>query len=449
MKIENQHTEFKRLWRDDFLKSICAFANAQGGTLYIGLSDSGDVTGIDNHKKLLEELPNKIRDILGLFPQINHKIENGKNYLTIVVDPSKNPVSYHGHFYYRSGSTIQDLSGGALEHFLLAKRGKKWDGIIATNFSMNDLSENAFSIFREKAKRSKRIPDEDLNTSNEELLKALKLTDNNQLTRAAALCFGKDGEKLITGAFVKIGFFRTHSDLLYQDIIQGSLIEQVEKTIDLLTTKYMKANIDYKGITRTETYDYPEKALREAVLNAIIHKDYSSNVPVQISVYERWLLIYNRGSLPEGWTLDTLKQKHSSVPANPDIARVFFRAGYIENWGRGIRDMIHYFTQAGLPEPFYKEMGAGDDRKTTQETTQETIQETTQETTQEKLARSASDILVLIKKNPKITRKEMAKELDYISEEGIKYHLAKLKEQGFIKRKGSTKSGMWIIVKNY
>jgi len=206
----------------------------------------------------------------------------------------KNPVSYHGHFYYRSGSTIQDLSGGALEHFLLAKRGKKWDGIVATNFSMNDLSENAFSIFSKKAKRRKRIPDEDLNTGNEELLEALKLIDNNQLTRAAALCFGKDGEKVITGAYVKIGFFRTHSDLLYQDVIEGSLIEQVEKTIDLLTTKYMKANIDYEGITRTETYDYPEKALREAVLNAVIHKDYSSNVPVQISVYERWLMIYQR-----------------------------------------------------------------------------------------------------------------------------------------------------------
>lgn len=103
MKIENQHTEFKRIWKDDFLKSICAFANAQGGTLYIGLSDNGDVTGIDNHKKLLEELPNKIRDILGLFPQINHKIENGKNYLSIVVDPSKNPVSYHGHFLLSLG----------------------------------------------------------------------------------------------------------------------------------------------------------------------------------------------------------------------------------------------------------------------------------------------------------------------------------------------------------
>ncbi|NCU32493.1 MAG: ATP-dependent DNA helicase, partial [Candidatus Moranbacteria bacterium] len=222
--VENQHTEFKKIWKDECLKSLCAFANAQGGKLFIGLNDEGDVIGIDNHKKLLDDLPNKIRDILGLFPQINHKTEKGKHYIEIVVDASKNPVSYHGHFYYRSGSTLQDLSGGALEHFLLAKRGKKWDGVIAENFSMDDLTENAFTIFRKKAKRSQRIPAEDLNGSNIELLDVLNLTENNQLLRAAVLCFGKNAEKLITGAFVKIGFFRTHSDLLYQDVIEGSLI---------------------------------------------------------------------------------------------------------------------------------------------------------------------------------------------------------------------------------
>jgi ATP-dependent DNA helicase RecG len=359
MKIENQHTEFKQIWKDAFLKSICAFANAQGGTLYVGLNDKGKVIGLSNYSKLLEDLPNKIRDILGIIPQINHRKEETKIFSKIIVSPSKNPVSYHGHFYYRSGSTIQDLSGGALEHFLLAKRGKKWDGLIAENFSMDDLSEQAFKIFREKAQKNHRIPKEDLQSSNEILLKSLNLLQNKQLLHAAVLCFGNNAEKLITGAFVKIGFFRSHSDLLYQDVIEGSLIEQVEKTMDLLTTKYMKANIAYEGITRTETYDYPENALREAILNAIIHKDYSSNVPVQISVYDRWLMIYNSGRLPEGWTLETLKKKHSSIPANPDIARVFFRAGYIENWGRGISDIIKYCNNAGLPEPFYMQMGTG------------------------------------------------------------------------------------------
>ncbi|MEA3446827.1 MAG: ATP-binding protein [Bacteroidota bacterium] len=131
MRVENQHTEFKQVWKDAFLKSICAFANAQGGTLYVGMNDKGEVTGLPNYAKLLEDLPNKIRDILGLIPQTNHKQENNKDYLEIIVQASKTPVSYHGHFYYRSGSTIQDLSGGALEHFLLAKRGKKWDGVVA------------------------------------------------------------------------------------------------------------------------------------------------------------------------------------------------------------------------------------------------------------------------------------------------------------------------------
>jgi hypothetical protein len=94
----------------------------------------------------LEDLLNKIRDILGLIPQINHKTENNKDYLEIIVSASKNPVSFHGHFYYRSGSTIQDLSGGALEHFLLAKRGKKWDGVVAEQFTPMYFGTTGLSI---------------------------------------------------------------------------------------------------------------------------------------------------------------------------------------------------------------------------------------------------------------------------------------------------------------
>ena len=119
-----------------------------GSTVSVEKSELLDGIHSNVIKELLED-----RGVL-VFPQINLNTEKGKNYIEIVVDPSKNPVSYHGHFYYRSGSTIQDLSGGALEQFLLAKRGKKWDGVIAENFSMDDLSENAFTIFRKKAIKS-------------------------------------------------------------------------------------------------------------------------------------------------------------------------------------------------------------------------------------------------------------------------------------------------------
>ncbi len=111
-------------------------------------------------------------------------------------------------------------------------------------------------------------------------------------------------------------------------------LSKQKKTMDLLTTKYMRANIAYEGLTRTETYDYPEEALREALLNALIHKDYSSSNPIQISVYGNWMMIYNNGELPENWTIETLTDKHTSEPANPDIAKAFFRAGYIEILGQ-------------------------------------------------------------------------------------------------------------------
>src|SRR4029077_15898409 len=137
---------------------------------------------------------------------------------------------------------------------------------------------------------------------------------------AAVLLFHPDPERYVTGAFVKIGFFRTNTDLLYHDEIHGDLFTQVGKTMDLLLTKYLKAGIGYQGIQRLETYPVPEAALREAVLNAVIHKDYSSGTPIQISVYADKLMLWNPvmlwnpGELPHDWTVANLKTKHPSRP---------------------------------------------------------------------------------------------------------------------------------------
>ncbi|MGB1284234.1 MAG: ATP-binding protein, partial [Polaribacter sp.] len=125
------------------------------------------------------------------------------------------------------------------------------------------------------------------------------------------------------------------------------------KTIDLLFSKYIKATISYEGIHRIETYEYPKEAIREALLNAISHKDYSSGFPIQISVYKDKLLIWNDGHLPKNWTTEKLTKKHSSKPYNPDIANSFFRSGYIESWGRGTIKIIEKCLEASLPSPLY------------------------------------------------------------------------------------------------
>jgi ATP-dependent DNA helicase RecG len=155
----------------------------------------------------------------------------------------------------------------------------------------------------------------------------------------------------VSGAYIKIGFFRTDSDLVFQDEIHGNLFEQVERTMDFLLTKYTKALISYEGLTRVETYEYPKDALREALLNAVSHKDYTGPYPIQISVYADKIMIWNYGRLPENWTVEDLLSKHSSQPRNPDIATAFFRSGYVESWGRGIDKMKNLCLEAKIPVP--------------------------------------------------------------------------------------------------
>ncbi|MCD4679192.1 MAG: transcriptional regulator, partial [Bacteroidales bacterium] len=247
----------------------------------------------------------------------------------------------------------QELKGAALDKFLLQKKGKKWDGVPVPNVSVSALKDETFDFFRRRAFKSKRIEEEVLTDSNEHLIENLQLKENEFLKRAAILLFHPNPENFVTGAYIKIGFFESDSELIYQDEIHGNLFEQIERTIDLLFTKYIKATISYDGIHRIETYEYPKEALREALLNAIAHKDYSSGIPIQISFYKDKILVWNDGQLPENWTVENLIIKHSSKPYNPDIANAFFRSGYIESWGRGTINIIEKCKEAGLPSPTY------------------------------------------------------------------------------------------------
>jgi len=300
---------------------------------------------------LLEDLPNKITTILGIVVDVNLYETTQGDCIEIIVEPHPNPVNYKGEYHYRSGSTKQELKGAALDKFLLQKYGRKWDSVTIPNIPISELKQETFTFFIEKDIESKRLNGSSRNDTPEQILNNLQLIDKGHLKRAALLLFHPDPEKFITGAFIKIGFFRTNTDLLFQDTVHGNLFEQVERTMELLLTKYTKAFISYKGLSRIETYEYPENALREALLNAVSHKDYAGCTPIQISVYPDKVMIWNIGQLPENWTIDMLQQKHTSIPYNPDIANVFFRSGYVEAWGRGIEKINELCTETGLPLP--------------------------------------------------------------------------------------------------
>ncbi len=333
---EHQHIEWKSSWRDEYLKWICGFANAQGGRLVIGKDDAGQVVGVPNARKLLEDLPNRVRDLLGILVDVNLKTAKGKDYLEIVVPAYPSPINFRGHYYQRSGSTNQELRSGALDRFLLGKLGRHWDDAPVPQVTVEDLDPAAFKHFRKAGARSGRVDAAVLQDSNAVILDNLQLREGDYLRRAAMLLFHETPERFVPGAYVKIGFFRNDADLAYQDEVHGNLFLQAEKTLDLLLTKYMKAYISYEGIQRVERFLFPPEALREALLNALVHRDYSTGVPIQIRVYEDCIRFSNDGQLPEGWTVERLLQSHQSKPHNPLLAGAFFRSGDIESWGRGI-----------------------------------------------------------------------------------------------------------------
>lgn len=245
--------------------------------------------------------------------------------------------------------------------------------------------------------------------------------------------------------------------MVYQDEVHGNLFQQIVKLMDLLCTKYMKAIITYEGIHRIETLPMPREALREALLNACINKDYAEPSPIQIRVYENKLEIVNGGVLPDGWTVETLLSSHRSFPYNPDIANTFFRSGEIEAWGRGIERIIIACKKDGFSTPEFRYDASGiwtifnfeyperatiqDDQRTTQKTTRKTTQKGMQNLTEQQQA-----ILSFLKEHPEATRKEISESLSNITEDGVKYNLSRLQEFGLLKRIGGRKQGYWQII---
>ena len=445
---ESQVTEWKRSWRDEYLKWICGFANADGGVLVIGRDDDGSDVGIDNAEKLLEDIPNKIRDLLGIVVDVNLLEISDNELLQISVEPHSYPISYKGQYHVRSGSTKQELKGSALDNFLLKKLGKHWDGVPIPHVDVSDLASSAITSFKVRASKGQRLSKEALELNDKALLEKLHLFEVDYLKRAAVILFHPDPARFVTGAVVKIGYFRSNSDLAFQDEISGDLFSVVEKTMDLLTTKYLKAQIDYKGIQREEKLPVAEVALREAVLNAVAHKDYASNTPIQISVYRDKLMIWNNGILKEGWTVETLKQKHPSQPFNPDIANTLFLAGMIESWGRGIEKMIMASLDHGSEEPTFSYEDAGvwvtfkwiaPDVKIIYNT--ENLIEIG---LKNHLPKNHQLLLKSMSKNPLATIIELANELK-VTRRTVDRYIHQLRDQKLVTRLGNKVSGAWDV----
>jgi ATP-dependent DNA helicase RecG len=471
--MESQQIEWKEAWHDDYMKWICGFANAQGGTLVIGKDDKGKVVRLNNVKKLMEDLPNKIRSAMGIVVDVNLCNENGLAYIEIVVPAYQNAISYHSKYYLRTGSTNQELSGYALDELLFKKYGRTYDSMPLPSISMGDFWHDAFDLFRKKAIASKRLTDEDVAISDAELLQSLHLMENNYILLAATLVFHQTPQRWSAGAYVKIGYFTDNAEILYQDELNGAIVGMADKVVETIFIKYFIGLIRYEGLQRIDDYPMPRAALREAVMNALVHRDYSTGSPVQIRVYDNRVTIANDCRLPEGTTLSGLINAHKSVSINPLLTGAIFRSGQIEAWGRGIERIIKLCVADHLPEPeffitprtfticFHTRDNHRNDllNEDINESINEAVNEdngvneeinedvngVNEEINEEiKLSEREMTIIDIIKHNNQITQTEIAKKIK-AGKSTIYRDIEKLKKQGLLKRLGSNKNGHWII----
>jgi ATP-dependent DNA helicase RecG len=437
---EQQNIEYKQSWHDDYLKWICGFANANGGTIFIGKNDNGKVVDVRQYKKLMDDIPNKIRNSMGISAEVNLHEEKELRFIEIIIPPYSVPISLRGRYYYRSGSTKQELTGTSLNEFLMKKSGKTWDDVLEPRANFNDIDKKAISIFLKACNNAGRLPESDgLTTS--ELFEKLRLTENGKLKRAAIILFGKDPGKFYPNMFVKIGRFgKDDADLKFQEIIEGNLIHMLHEILNQLNRKFLIKAIEFEGIYRIEKGEYPVPAIREMLLNSLVHRSYMG-APIQIRVYDTKITIWNEGTLPDGLTLDALKRSHSSRPRNPIIADVCFKGGYIDSWGRGTVKIFDTCKQAALPLPEMIEIDGGFSITLYKETISP---EKHSETILNKRQKKAVSFL---KKKEKITNKEY-QEMNNTTERTATRDLLDLVEKGVIKSSGIKGAGAYYTLTN-
>ena len=391
-----------------------------GAVMYFGVNDDHEVIGLKQTKKLMEDIPNKIVNFMGLVVDVNLFEQDGLEYIEVVIEPSNVPISFKGKYYYRSGSTMQELNGAALQQFILKKMGRTWDDIPNDFATIKDLDRQAVKFFLDNGIEASRIDKSEARASTERVIENLGLmTEDGKLKNAALLLFAKNPRKYFTSVEFKIGRFRhDESDLIIQDVIEGNIIQMTDRVVKVLKAKYLTSPIHYENMRRKEPLEVPEDALREILYNSIAHKQYTG-APIQMRVWDDYVEIWNEGMLPIGLTPEALLKKHSSHPRNKNIANAFFKAGFIESWGRGYEKIRRGFENVGLPLPKPCPNPA------------QTLPER---------------ILLLIRENPTITKRELAKEIGR-GERTIQDYLHRLKNENRIRRIGSaTFGGYWEIV---
>ena len=358
---ESEKVEFKKSTAqlEKGLKAVCGFLNHRGGGLYFGIHE-GKVIGQDVSDSTLRSISQKIRQKIKpeVSPEITVLGACKKNIIKVGIEGGINRLYYlDGVAYKRIGTENVIIPPDEIERIIIEKKSRSWGSEISEEAGPDDIDEKTVRWFLREARIQRGLNILE-NTSVEEALMKLNLTRDGKLTNAAALLFGKLPQDFFIQSEIKCIRFKGDEPVkpfIDFQVIEGNIIEQINEAEKFVLRNIQKSVFPAeKGVQRTEKYQYPPWAIREAITNAVVHRDYENPSKVQVRVFDDRIEIWNPGTLISPLTLDDLRKPHKSFPRNPLLARGLFRIKYIEEVGTGTNDIIRECNRYGLPEPEFK-----------------------------------------------------------------------------------------------
>ncbi len=359
---ESETIEFKSSLSEtrEILETLSAFSNGKGGRVIVGIDDRGRIKGVDIGKNTIENLANEIKRNTDppLFPSITVEVYKNRNIISIEVNESRiKPVFAFDRAFKRVGKTNQRLTSSEIRELSRIGVGYCYSAQIVKGASIDDISTNKVERFVERARERRGWTIE--YTDESDFLTKMGLINQEGITIATILLFGKEPQRFVIQSESRCGRFKGTKPMEFEDfdVIGGDIITQVDDLMKSIK-KNMKLEVAIGDeIERGERWEYPLSAIREGIINAICHRDYGETSNVQVRIFDDRLEIWSPGKLPPGITVDKLRGEHESIPPNPLIAKPFFLIGYIENWGTGTNRIIQECLRYGLPEPEFRETG--------------------------------------------------------------------------------------------
>ena len=441
---EGYNLEFKESYNSSIAREICALANTSGGKVLVGVTDDGKIKPVNFTNKLRSEIMDLVRNF---DPSLKIAIEEIDGVVIIhVPQGDEKPYSTGGRFYVRQGANSQQLTRNEIRSSFFKEGLIHFDEIVNEKFDFEkDFNKEAYERFLEDASIKTKLKPKTV-------LQNMELLENDKFRNAGVLLFCNQISRFIRSGTITCALFmgKTKTKVIDVKEFNLDLYTNYERAIDYFKS-HLRTEYIIKGSgPRKEILELPEEALREAVLNAIAHRDYFSSANVQISIYHDRIVIDNPGGLLNDLKVEDLYEK--SHPRNKLLFGLMQRMDLVETIGSGLMRINEMMEEYLLPHPIIHVSRAifsitferPDLQKMSVEQRLERYHELG-DRLGDRLGDSQVKILELIKDNPKISIPELAEKIE-ISTTAVEKNLRKLKEGEIIKRVGSAKGGYWEIV---